>query len=122
MTLYEQWRQMAELAGNSPDGGHGYWSEYFEAEKENYKKILADHETVKRGTLAELAESFSMTPQVFAGFMDCLLYTSGNQLLSFIQRIAKRFCLIHGQNRGEFFVGKFLRKVYACLLYTSRCV
>ena len=23
MTLYEQWRQMAELAGNSPDGGHG---------------------------------------------------------------------------------------------------
>ncbi len=70
MTLYEQWRQMAELAGNSPDGGHGYWSEYFEAEKENYKKILADHETVKRGTLAELAEGFSMTPQVFAGFMD----------------------------------------------------
>lgn len=48
MTLYEQWRQMAELAGNSPDGGQGYWNEYFEAEKENYKKILADHETVKR--------------------------------------------------------------------------
>lgn len=58
MTLYEQWRQMAELAGNSPDGGQGYWNEYFEAEKENYKKILADHETVKKGTLAELARGF----------------------------------------------------------------
>ncbi len=61
---------MAEIAGKAPDGGNGYWREYFKAETENYKKLLADHENVKTGTLKDLAESFDMTPQVFTGFMD----------------------------------------------------
>lgn len=69
-TLYEQWKQMAELAGKSPDGGQTYWNEYFQAEKENYAKLLAAYPETDKGTLKELAAKYSMEPQVFTGFMD----------------------------------------------------
>ena len=69
MALYEQWQQMAELQ-QTPEMQHAYWSEYFEAEAANYKKILADSQKVYSGKLSELAETFGMTPVVFTGFLD----------------------------------------------------
>lgn len=69
MGLYEQWQQMAEMQ-QTPEMQQAYWTEYFDAETANYKKILANSETVYSGKLAELAETFGMTAPVFTGFMD----------------------------------------------------
>lgn len=69
MKLYETWRNMADMQ-TTPEAQMAYWNEYFAAETENYKKILANKDTPFAGTLAELAKEFSMEPAVFCGFMD----------------------------------------------------
>ena len=60
---------MADMQ-TTPEAQMAYWNEYFAAETENYKKILANKDTPFAGTLAELAKEFSMEPAVFCGFMD----------------------------------------------------
>ena len=69
MKLYETWRNMADMQ-TTPEMQMAYWNEYFAAETENYKKILAEHDHTFSGSLAELAQVFSMEPAVFCGFMD----------------------------------------------------
>lgn len=69
MTLYEKWQQLADMQ-QTQEAQLAYWQEYFAAETENYKKILAEPKKVFSGKLAELAEQFDMTPEVFTGFMD----------------------------------------------------
>ena len=46
--LYQQWRDIAE-AERTQEAGEKFWNDYFEAETENYKKLLADHEKVYSG-------------------------------------------------------------------------
>jgi len=70
MALYEQWTNLCDTANYSQEAQAAYWSEYFEAETQNYKKILANSEKLYEGTMAELAKEFDMTPVVFCGFMD----------------------------------------------------
>ena len=66
MTLYEKWQQLADMQ-QTQEAQLAYWQEYFAAETENYKKILAEPQKVFSG---KLAEQFDMTPEVFTGFMD----------------------------------------------------
>lgn len=47
-----------------------FWKSYFDAETENYKKILSDPKKVFSGKLSELAAEFNMDEIVFAGFID----------------------------------------------------
>jgi len=69
MSLYDVWQQTAQQQRTQEEYNQ-YWKTYFEAEKENYRKILANHETVFEGTVAELSETFGMEPYVFVGFLD----------------------------------------------------
>ena len=69
MSLYADW-QAAAQANRTQEEYNQYWKTYFEAEKENYRKILKNHETVYAGTVAELAQEFGMEPYVFVGFLD----------------------------------------------------
>ena len=69
MGLYEQWRERAD-ALTTEAAANQYWSAYFEAETENYRKILSSGTTLYTGTVKELAESFHMDPVVFSGFID----------------------------------------------------
>ncbi len=69
MALYETWKSMAESV-TTPEAYNAYWNEYFAAETENYKKILADTSVTYEGPLGELAKEFNMTPVVFTGFID----------------------------------------------------
>ena len=69
MSLYEQWKDLANMQ-QTQQAQAAFWSEYFNAETENYKKILANKDTVFSGKLSELAKEFGMTDVVFAGFMD----------------------------------------------------
>ena len=69
MSLYETWQQVAQ-SQQTQEAYNAFWSTYFEAEKQNYKKILANHETVFSGKLAEVAKQFDMDPVTFTGFLD----------------------------------------------------
>jgi len=69
MTLYEKWREIAEKE-RTPQDNEAFWKEYFLREKDNYAKILADNVKTLKGTLQELASSFSMDTVTFSGFID----------------------------------------------------
>lgn len=69
MSLYSQWKDIAQ-AERSEAEHDGFWKTYFAAEADNYKQLLADPTKVYAGTLAELAETFSMDAVTFAGFLD----------------------------------------------------
>jgi hypothetical protein len=66
--LYEQWSNLAKMQ-QTPQQQEAFWQEYFNQEKENYKKILADPK-VYEGTVEELAKFFDMENMVFSGFID----------------------------------------------------
>ncbi|MEL7601863.1 MAG: SEC-C metal-binding domain-containing protein [Bacillota bacterium] len=69
MSLYSEWKERTELE-RTPDEHKQFWDEYLDAETEIYKKLLSDTSHVYTGTLAELADTFSMEPVTFAGFLD----------------------------------------------------
>jgi len=69
MSLYSDWTALAQEE-RAPAQHESFWREYFDAETENYRKILADPKNVFKGTLAELADTFEMDPVVFTGFLD----------------------------------------------------
>ena len=69
MSLYGDWQAKGQEE-RTQEAYNRYWSEYFKAETENYRRILQNHETVFEGTVGELAETFGMEPYVFVGFLD----------------------------------------------------
>jgi len=69
LSLYSEWIKICEVERDEAEH-KSYWNAYFEAEKQNYKKILADYKTVFEGKLSALAETFDMSPVVFTGFLD----------------------------------------------------
>ena len=69
MSLYSQWTGIAE-AERTPQENDQFWKEYFDIEKEAYKKILARKENFYEDTLSAIASEFEMSSVVFAGFMD----------------------------------------------------
>lgn len=69
MSLYSEWKERTELE-RTPAEHKQFWDEYLDAETEIYKKLLSDTSHVYTGTLAELADTFSMEPVTFAGFLD----------------------------------------------------
>ena len=69
MSLYQQWREMAE-AERSQEAVEQFWNDYFKAETENYKKLLNEHDKLFSGKVSELAGQFNMDEPTFAGFID----------------------------------------------------
>jgi len=49
---------------------NAFWEGYFGREQDNYEQILSQPEKVWEGTVAELAQTFSMDTVEFAGFLD----------------------------------------------------
>lgn len=69
MTLYEQWREIAEQE-RAPQESEAFWKEYFLKEKDNYADILANNKKNITGKLSDVAASFNMDNTTFAGFLD----------------------------------------------------
>lgn len=69
MSLYDDWNERAQ-AERAPADNQKFWDAYFDAETENYKKILDNPTSPFTGTLAELADTFDMDPTTFTGFLD----------------------------------------------------
>lgn len=68
MGLYQQWLDQGENL--SEDKVAIYWGAYFEAEKEAYKIILDEKNSVIEGTVSELADKFGLTNMQMTGFID----------------------------------------------------
>ncbi len=79
MGLYEQWKQMTE-AQMSQAQNNAFWKDYLEKEKDNYSYILENRIKKLEGRLADLAETFKMSPAVFAGFLDGINTSLVNEL------------------------------------------
>lgn len=69
MSLYSEWNKACEVERDEKEQ-KAFWNTFFEAEKQNYIKILTNHKTVFEGKLSQLAETFEMNPVVFTGFLD----------------------------------------------------
>lgn len=69
MSLYSNWRAMAEAERN-PQENKAFWDEYFDIETKAYKKILARKSDFYNDKLSVLADEFGMGAEVFSGFMD----------------------------------------------------
>ena len=60
-SLLDQWRGMAYDQTLSKDQLEKFWANYFLIEKGIYEKLLADPDTVVKGTVKELAEKYGYT-------------------------------------------------------------
>jgi len=69
MSLFEEWKKLTE-SDSTKNNYQKFWTEYFEKEKENYEKILENHNEVMSGKLSELASEFNMDPVTMTGFLD----------------------------------------------------
>lgn len=70
MTLYESWMEKAfSKDGQSVDK---IWDEYLPQEQRIYEYLLGQKVTVLEGTVAQLGERFSMTPEAIVAFIDGL--------------------------------------------------
>ena len=69
MSLYSNWTELARQERNEQEYD-AFWQDYFAAEKEVYKKLLAEHETAKTGKLSALAAEFGIDAMTFTGFLD----------------------------------------------------
>ena len=58
MTLLDKWKKMAYNENEDKNVLQKLWADYFEVEKGIYKKLLADPDTVVKGTVQELADKY----------------------------------------------------------------
>ena len=70
MTLLEQWRSEAYNENADRNKLQALWSEYFQEEKEVYKKLLANPDEKVKGSVKELAEKYGLTLLHMVAFLD----------------------------------------------------
>ena len=70
MALLEKWTKMAYNEQEDKNKLQKLWADYFEVEKEIYRKLLADPDTVVTGTVEELAEKYETDIMTMTGFLD----------------------------------------------------
>ena len=70
MALLETWRKLAYETEMDQKNASEFWGSYFNQEKAIYEQILADSDTVVKGTVKELAEKFGLEVLLMTGFLD----------------------------------------------------
>lgn len=69
MSLYTNWTDMV-VDYVKTKGENAFWEEYSKLEKSIYKDLLANHKSVKKTTINELAKDYDSTVEFAMGFMD----------------------------------------------------
>lgn len=69
MSLYKQWTDMV-VEYVKTKGEAAFWKEYSEVETRIYKDLLANHATVKKGIVSDLAKEYNTTEEFVMGFAD----------------------------------------------------
>ena len=70
MALLEQWHKMAYNETEDKNKLQALWGDYFQKEKEIYKLLLAEPDTVVKGTVKELADKYGIYVMYMTGFID----------------------------------------------------
>jgi len=70
MALLEKWRKMAYSETADKNELANLWNNYFVQEKEIYAELLAEPDTVVKGTVEELAEKYDVDIMTMTGFLD----------------------------------------------------
>ncbi len=70
MSLLQEWRDFAYSKDTQDRAGQLFWANYFNLEKEIYKKLLANADKVYEGSVASLAKEFDTELKYFVGFLD----------------------------------------------------
>ena len=68
MGVYEQWNELVN--GLTEKTSADFEKEYYSKEQAVYQAILADKDAVIEGTFDELAQRFSFSEAMFAGFVE----------------------------------------------------
>lgn len=69
-SLLQTWREIAYNQQQTQQQYDAFWNAYFIQEKEVYKDILGNPDTVVKGTVKELAEKYNMEVLTMVGFLD----------------------------------------------------
>ena len=70
MALLDTWRNLAYQTEMDNKTANEFWGSYFTQEKAIYEQILADPDTVVKGTVKELADKYNMEVLTMVGFLD----------------------------------------------------
>ncbi len=70
MALLEKWRETAYNENLDKRTLENLWNDYFQKEKAIYQQLLADPDTVVKGTVAELAKKYDIDIMNMTGFLD----------------------------------------------------
>jgi len=70
MALLEKWRKMAYSETADKNELANLWNNYFVQEKEIYAELLAEPDTVVKGTVKDLAEKYDVDIMTMTGFLD----------------------------------------------------
>ncbi len=68
MALIDKWNEIAESV--TPENQNEFWKQYFAKETGFYEEVLGSKNTSLKGSIKDLAESFSVKPTTFIGFLD----------------------------------------------------
>ena len=69
MSLYARWTDMV-VDYVKTKGEKAFWQEYSKVETNIYKDLLANHNEVKKTTIAELSKNYDSTVEFVMGFVD----------------------------------------------------
>jgi hypothetical protein len=66
----QEWKDFAYVNDMKSRSGKLFWVNYFNIEKEVYKKLLSNSDKVWEGSVSSLAEECNMELKYFVGFLD----------------------------------------------------
>ncbi|MDO4536292.1 MAG: SEC-C metal-binding domain-containing protein [Clostridium perfringens] len=69
MSLYKQWTDMV-VEYVKTKGEAAFWTEYSDIETRIYKNLLANHNEVRKVSIADLAKEFDASVEFVMGFVD----------------------------------------------------
>ena len=70
MALLDTWRNLAYQTEMDNKTANEFWGSYFTQEKAIYEQILADPDTVVKGTVKGLADKYGVEVLLMTGFLD----------------------------------------------------
>lgn len=70
MALLQDWQALAYNKEEDKRKLQKFWQDYFLIEKGIYEKLLADPDTVVKGTVKELADKYGVDVMTMTGFLD----------------------------------------------------
>ncbi len=80
MSLFTYWMEELNRTNNTKTENKAYWKDYFNREKELYKKILASGSNKLTGTLSELAKENNFKDYEFVGYLEGISESLNNEL------------------------------------------